>query len=314
MSHAVSPVSPVLKVFPDQQVDLQSGQILVEQLPFLENLRREVESITGWQIDYAESTHSFQTRKTEGNRTVLGSLAIEDMSFNLLPGQRPVPRYQVEYLVQTLDRMLGKIQSDRLAMEDFSKTLSRVVRPPLPYWTCRGVAGCRLGELVCCAAGDQSQVYVLAARFDGSSELEMIHASRNLKSVFEAGVMAGLNADRLLSMLDFNLSNSLDTVKFPGFVFLEFAPDQEQFQIHSVGSAPSAVLADMNSGCTFSVDAVGGEGSLEPHQAIILDTSQHDSISDWIHQRASSELDLKALADRLNHQALDAPCVGVFRT
>ena len=316
MINAVSsPSTPLLRVYPQKSRDLdfQSGQLISEQLPYLKNLRQKIESITGWQVDYAESTHSCRARKTKSKTTVLGALAIEDMSFVRPPGQKTAPRSEVESLVQSLDQMLRVIQDDRSAREDFSTAVSKVVHPPLKQWMLRGVCGCHLGDVVSWAIGRQEGVYVLAAEFDGQSDVELSCVSRNLQSVFRAGVAAGLPFGSLKTMLEFNLADTGDDVELLGMTVIEFDPDEGHFQIHQVGHHHHAVLLDREAGSVQPLDPEATGNCVHSHQMIVLGDPHGDSVSSWLDDSTNPDRTFEMAVGQLERLPLIAPCVGIFR-
>jgi phage baseplate assembly protein W len=313
MINAVSSSTPLLRVYPQQSRDPQTGQLISEQLPYLKNLRQKIESITGWQVGYAESTHSCRARKTKSKTTVLGALAIEDMSFDRPHGQKTASRSEVESLVQSLDQMLRVIQDDRSAREDFSTTVSRVVHQPLNQWMLRGVCGCQLGDVVSWSIGAQGHVYVLAAEFDGQSDVELSSVSRNLQSVFRAGVAAGLPFGSLQTMLEFNLADTADDVELLGMTVIEFAPDEGHYQVHQVGHHHHAVLLDMEAGSVQPLDPEATGNCVHSHQLIVLGDPQGDSVSHWLDDSSNPDRTFEKAVGQLDSLPLVAPCVGIFR-
>ena len=307
----------MLRVYPQTPHDFQAGLLVSEQLPYLKNLRQKIELITGWKIDFAESTHSYRARQSEARTIVMGALAIEDMSFDRLPGMGMAPRSEVESLVGTLDQMLRVIQVDRQAREEFSTRVTRVVHPPLNRWNLRGVSGMNLGELVSWLPGKNGSVYALSAQLDGETDVELSSGSRSLQSVFRAGVAAGLSLARLTSMLQFHLSELPAELKLVGMTLVELTPALGQYEWFQLGQQRTAFRLDFETAAVEPLEAPAIDAELPAlgsDQVIILGDPNGESLASWLDRRADSRRNRRHVLDQLDHLPTISPCVGIFRS
>lgn len=318
MLHAVSSTANrVLRVYPQVPRDCRSGLLVSEQLPYLKNLRQKIELITGWKIDFAESTNSYRARQGESRTTVMGALAVEDMSFDRLPGMGIVPRSEVESLVRTLDQMLRVIQADRHAREEFSTRVDRVVNPLSPQWKFHGISGTHLGDLVSWLPGENGCLYALSAQLEGEADVELSSASRSLQSVFRAGVAAGLSLSRLNSMLEFHLSELPAEVKLAGLTVVELAPKSGQYQWFQLGQQRTAFRLDFEAATvtTLELTDVDSEGaSLGSHELILLGDPNGESMASWLDCRADSQRNRCNVLHQLDHLPAVSPCLGMVKS
>ena len=308
-----NPASSELKLFPGHSPDQQSRRLIKQQLPFLTNLRRKVETLTGWQIDYAESVKSHQSRQHSSRSTVLGSLAIEDMSFDRPAGQSPSPRNEVDSLVATLDQMIQVIQEDRAMLEGFSSRVSDVVQIPFEQWSLQGRCGCHRGSLVSWAIGRDEKIYFLSGKFDEGSALELAGAARSVEAVFKAAVSAGCSLDVLQEMLEIHIDESHAETQLLGLTVIELEPVVGQFRVCQMGGIPYAFAGDVQASCLSPLSCDGGIDYLYPKQMLVLGDPNGKALSAWLSHLVDFDLSPKGFATLFEHTSEISPCIGFFR-
>ena len=313
----VAPVAPVLRVFSEKTADVQSVQLARQQLPYLKNLQEKIELMTGWKIDFAESASSYRARQNGASMSVIGSLAIEDMSFDRLPGMGIAPRSEVESLVQTLDQMLRVIQVDRQAREEFLSRVERVVNSECGDWKLRGVGGTHLGDIISCSSGPNGPLYVLSASLDGPSEMELSSAARGLQSVFQAVVAANLSWSDLQSTLQFHLSSLHDNLKLVGLAVVELCGKSAGYRCFRFGQQWAAWRFNL---ATAAVQPLLTElddsewMSLDSHELILLGDPKGESMTRWLDCRGDTCHNRAHVLHQLDCLSTVSPCVGIYRS
>ena len=307
------PAIPELKLFLGCVPDYQSGRLMHQQLPFLKNLCRKVESLTGWQIDYAESVKSHQARQNRSATTVLGTLAIEDMSFDLPAEQSPLPRNDVDGLVATLDQMIQVIQEDHAMLEGFSSRVTRVVKIPFEQWSLQGHCGCQRGNIVSWAIGSDEKIYFLSGKFDHALALELAGAARSIEAVFKAAVSAGCSLKLLQEMLEIHVDDSQAEAQLLGLTVIELEPVVGQYQICQLGAISYAFLGDIESSCFTPIYSDDGIDYLFPKQVLVLGDPNEKVLSGWLGGFDDFKWSPSGFTKSLGQGSESSPCIGFFR-
>ncbi|MEM9413394.1 MAG: hypothetical protein AAGA30_19960, partial [Planctomycetota bacterium] len=260
----------ILRLFDDGKSQASEEEAIFQQLPFLDSLTEQFETVTGWKIAFNETSASFRNRESFGeDETVFGDLQISDLSAKLEAGKSARHRGYCEQLVEILDSMIHIIQADRERFVRVGTQLTPTVDLPFDWMGMEGNSGFSKGQFSGWSITSEEKVRVFIGKLNSPDSIESAFASTIVLSSFEMACQNSLPLHAIAPLLPEILRQS-STVNsnLSWFAILEIDPITGEYEIDGFNAEQGVSLVDVEAGAL--VASMDMSGVLYPGQLLCL--------------------------------------------
>ncbi len=297
---------PRYRVFPSVQENDYVTQDVNRQLPFLEPLCQQFQTVTGWEI-------SFQPDPSHvPGRTVFGELSITDMSTYLPAGKSACHRQHCDQLVRTLDELVEVIQDDREMLDQSTTCLAPVVDIPFDWWSLAGSAGYCRGQIASWAITDGEKIRLMGGRISGDSTVAQTVGAVSILAAFDALAQTHLSLQQSTRLsrdaIDRTQAGHADLLWLACF---EIDPVTGEFQIAGHQAWQGMILVDVDAQTVLPVEDLSG--TLTSGQILVLCDSIHDHVAEINQTIRECELTCVGVAELIESLLVKSPILMLYR-
>ena len=148
----------------------------IQALPGIESLAERFENVTGWTLRFHETADSYRRRMDQRGQEQLipqGKLAIDDMSAKLPAGKSACHRVRCEELVDSINEILGQLESNRVELWKRDAELATAVPVVQPPQDDQHIASRLQTSLTAALEATGAQAAALYVLDDATSELTL---------------------------------------------------------------------------------------------------------------------------------------------
>ena len=275
---------------------------LSSQLPFIENLFEQFESVTGWTLGFQESRFSRQNRAKDDQSTFFGELKIEDMSNHIETGRSARHRGFCDQLTQTLDCMVHMIQADRQRFRSIQQHLSPAVEVPFDWWSISGNVGYRKGSFSSWSVSQEQKIRAFAGRVIGDDLQSSVLSSATILALFDTACKSPFSLEQIAPLVSVvKQRSSMFDARLDWFATVELDPITGEYELDGYDATKGVALIDVQAATVLDLKPDELDGTLYSGQ--ILAIGMTDEVKQRIEQLISaSELTVNRLCDQIQKE------------
>ncbi len=297
---------PHYRVFPAFHEIDQVTQEVNRQLPFLEPLCQQFQTVTGWEIGFQPDPSHVP------GRTVFGELSITDMSAYLPAGKSACHRQHCDQLVRTLDELVEVIQDDREMLDQSTTCLAPVVEIPISWWSLAGSAGYCRGQIASWAITDGEKIRLMGGRINGDSVVAQTVGAVSILATFDALAQTHLSLEQSTGLsrdaIDRTQAGHADLHWLACF---ELDPVTGEFQIAGQQALQGMILVDVDAQTALPFEDLSG--TLTSGQILVLGDAIQEQIGEINQAIRQRELTCVGVAELIESLLVKAPILMLYR-
>ena len=268
----------------DTNFDTSVASRLPQQLPSLAELMESFETVTGWELAFAE-TSSNQGSSSDPSSVISGQLEIIDMSDRIEPGHVARHRRPCTKLADSINGLISLLQENRQTLQDVDCQLCRVVDTPYDWWGMSGKSGFCKGQVTQWSICPDEQIRLFAAKVDSTDATSTAFASTVMMATFESACQIGITLDQIALLLPRVLRQTQSSDHRLGrFASIEMDPITGEFQIDGYEASTCVAMLDLAAGGFVNLEAENMQGVLYSGQVLIvgLNESQRSELEELV--------------------------------
>ena len=283
------------------------------QLPFIEDLFEQFESVTGWTLSFNETRSSQINRSIDANSTIFGELEIDDMSSHIEAGRSARHRGYCDQLAQTLDCMVHIIQADRHRFRSLDQHLSTVVDLPFEWWGIGGRSGYRHGMFASWSVSHDEKIRAFAGRVIGNDMQSSVLSSAAILATFETACQMPMSLEQIAPVVSaVKQRSSMFNAKLDWFSTIELDPVTGEFELDGYDATQGTVLIDVDAQSVVELASDELNGVVYSGQVLVIGVT--DETKDRLRSLVEMEETTSSLlVQKLQNEFADDPMLFLFR-